>query len=328
MPAQDDESSSVGSDDSNDQRRAKNLISTSEDPRTISQIRRSRIDLDKRYVFLCPTSLSKHFAVLPHQAKDSALLVFRCSRSWVFKDPAIKLAERTKSRIDCGLAGKKKVNRGRTASPPKNMGAALYQSEFSREFLHWVLTKEKEGCVYWYKPDRDLKRLSAFFEEKIDPMNEHPYRPLLLDPHWWRVRFMPSTAKHTMNPSMVIAAITQGHDIDIPALQELIYQSNPTVEPIAKWPHAPSMRFLPRAPPAAKDFAGQQSAFRGYIDQELRLGGDLHGKSAFQDQSRIGRWPVPQRERQDDLYTSWARDDAVAQKSSLLQLGRACISAR
>merc|ERR1712113_579167 len=153
-----------------------------------------------------------------------------------------------------------------STSPSKGtLSVALYQSEFSREFMQWVLTKEKEGCVFWYKPEKDLRKLSLFFEEKIDPVNELPYRPLLLDPQWWRVRFIRTSARYLANPSLVVANISGNahqsdrRDIDLPALQELIYQSNPTLEPIIKWPHAPSMRFLPRPPPEKRDFVGQDT---------------------------------------------------------------------
>jgi len=299
------------------------------DPRTISQIKRSRIDLDRRYVFLCPSHLSKHFDVLPHQAKDSALLVFRCSRSWVFQDaPRVRNA-RTKSRVQCwtGVRMPKVNNKNRDSSPSKSrmMGVCLYQSEFSKEFLQWVQTKEKEGCVFWYKPDRDLKKLSEFFEEKIDPMNEQPYRPLLLDPQWWRVRFMASSAKFCLNPNVVVAALAGAgvtshpaelasapdnrRDIDIPALQELIYQSNPTLEPVARWPHAPSMRFVPRAPPV--DHPTSLRFCKGYIDQDRSFGVEP-GRFTGQEQSRIERWPQAPKERHDDLHRAWIIEDAAS----------------
>eukprot|EP00443_Scrippsiella_acuminata_P025374 CAMPEP_0115232390 /NCGR_PEP_ID=MMETSP0270-20121206/33743_1 /TAXON_ID=71861 /ORGANISM="Scrippsiella trochoidea, Strain CCMP3099" /LENGTH=206 /DNA_ID=CAMNT_0002647085 /DNA_START=184 /DNA_END=800 /DNA_ORIENTATION=- len=173
-----------------------------------------------------------------------------------------------------------------SGSSKSSLASALYRNEFSREFLQWVLTKEKEGCVFWYKPERDLYKLSTFFEEKIDPVNEMPYRPLLLDAHWWRIRFQRTGARYIGSPSTVVAAIAEAdarhqvtderlalhldcarsHDIDIPVLQELIYQSNPTLEPISKWPYAPSMRFLPRQPKSMADFPGHDHKCRGFID--------------------------------------------------------------
>jgi len=302
-----------------------------DDPRTISQIKRSRIDLDRRYVFLCPTSLSKHFDVLPSQAKDSALLVFKCSRDWLVRDPAEIRRARVTARVESGIAKNlrpKKV--GGNAVPRAALSAAACHSEFSKEFMQWVLTKEKEGCVFWFKPEKDFQKLSKFFEEKIDPMSEQPYRPLLLEPQWWRVSFLRTSARYCANPSMVIANISERslacvdkRDVAIPALQELIYQSNPTLEPICKWPHAPSMRFLPKVPTASKDYVGQYASFKGYIDiGSPRAGLDQAGSSHHQDQARISSWPQCPRERLDNLHHCWQLEDAICQRRSLQGFAR------
>merc|ERR1712072_926724 len=49
------------------------------------------------------------------------------------------------------------------------------------------------------------------------------------------------------NPAIIISTISEDHknDVEGSALQELIFQSNPTLEPIVLWPHAPSLRYLP-----------------------------------------------------------------------------------
>jgi len=266
-------------------------------------------------VFLCPTSLSKNFDALPHQAKDSALLVFRCARSWVFKDSPELRKERLKSRIDMGKSRPQKGARG--------VNNLLYQSDFSKEFMQWVLTKEKEGCVFWYKPERDLQKLSHFFEEKIDPVNEQPYRPLLLDPQWWRVRFDRVNSRFVANPSLVVAAISDRRfegevakdlvSLDLPALQELIYQSNPTLEPISKWPHAPSMRYVPR--PATTATSPRKL---GFIDRA----------SAGLVASPLGFWPPSPRERFDDLHGAWqAEEDTSSRHKAFALHGLSTISA-
>ncbi|CAE8621533.1 unnamed protein product [Polarella glacialis] len=256
--------------------------------------------------------------VLPLLAKDSALLVFRCSRNWLFKDPPSVRRARIQPRVDCGGSQvKKSAGPGSpAASSParssKGLGS-LYRSEFSEDFLQWVLTKEKEGCVFWYKPERDLRKLSRFFEEKIDPMDEQAYRPLLLDPFWWRIRFDRSTARYVGNPKSVVSAISEvqgamlpeDRDIDLPALQELIFQSNPTLEPISKWPHAPSMRFLPRSV--------EEGKFKGYIDQSL---GRRHGSEGLGGQQRISKWPEVSRARMDNLHHSWQVEEAIATRRS------------
>mmetsp|Transcript_10632 Transcript_10632/g.33300 ORF Transcript_10632/g.33300 Transcript_10632/m.33300 type:complete len:204 (-) Transcript_10632:30-641(-) len=182
--------------------------------------------------------------------------------------------------------------------------------------------------------------MSRFFEEKIDPVNEKSYRPLLLDPLWWRVRFQRSSARYIGNPTNVASALTAdsrrrpesanhmssmssfqscstdldggpSQDIDIPALQELIFQSNPTLEPISKWPHAPSMRFLPRVPKVKAQYAGQETTARGYIN-------DRHARSsaAAHDNSRLEAWPELARDRFDNLHSLWLIEESSSARRS------------
>merc|ERR1740121_2178319 len=229
---------------------------------------------------------------------------------------------------------------GRSKIP---LNTLLYRSEYSREFLQWVLTKEKEGCVFWFKPDRDLQRLSKFFEEKIDPVSELPYRPLLLDPQWWRVRFLRTGARFVGNPSSVVAAITEksvaaggpvspeaSKDIAIPTLQELIYQSNPTLEPLAKWPHAPSMRFLPREPASRRNFA-TETPHKGYIENDFSKIAAAQGISQSgllaNDHARINRWPEAGRDRFDNLHCKWQVEEASWDRRQNLALyGRSAVA--
>jgi hypothetical protein len=229
----------------------------------------------------------------------------------VFKDALEVRKDRLKARIDMGKARHTKGGKGAVNN-------LLYQSDFSKEFMQWVLTKEKEGCVFWYKPERDLQKLSHFFEEKIDPVNEQPYRPLLLDPQWWRVRFDRMNSRFVGNPSLVVAAISERSveeevardlvSLDIPALQELIYQSNPTLEPISKWPHAPSMRYLPR--PSTTPVSPR--SLKGYIDQGTAHIGLMVGTVDF--------WPPSPRERLDDLHRSWQLDKDVSDRHKAFSL--------
>lgn len=325
-------------------RRGVSTAASGEDPRTISQIKRSRIDLEKRYVFLCPSSLNKHFVVLPQQTKDTALLVFRCARNFVFQDSPDVREARISPRTDTGLTRRKpgasRHHCGLVGANRSNI-AAVYRSEFTKEFLQWVLQREKDNCVFWFKPERDLRRLSEFFVDKMDPFTEQQYKPLILDPIWWRTRFSQRIAKHVPNAAPIIAGISEHKklpasaeikkDIDIIVLQELIFQSNPTLEPIAKWPHAPSMRFTPRESagqrlgvPSFGGHAPGQKIFKGYIDQDLRGAPDLMstGTSCRQDQARIHDWPRKGNERLDDLYLTWANEDMYSARSvSLARTG-------
>mmetsp|Transcript_32602 Transcript_32602/g.65899 ORF Transcript_32602/g.65899 Transcript_32602/m.65899 type:complete len:342 (+) Transcript_32602:73-1098(+) len=304
-----------------DHRQALGFLVSSEDPRTISQIKRSRIDLEKRYVFLCPMALSKHFEALPHQAKDSALLVFRCQRNMLFPDPPSVRRGRIEARVDCRRERATGYSQGgATSSTRGRLGSSHYKGEFSKDFLKWVSDKEKDGSVFWIKPEKDLEKLSMFFEEKCDPVSDMPYRPLLLDTQWWRVRFMRKSARFVTNPCHVIAAISaepgQGEDMEIEVLQELIYQSNPNLEPVSKWPHAPSMRFLPRS---TLGHGHTTTSYKGYIDQERALDGSLLPAVA-RESSRIGRWPVQPRDRLDNLHHLWQNEEALSSRRQAFTL--------
>mmetsp|Transcript_50528 Transcript_50528/g.145666 ORF Transcript_50528/g.145666 Transcript_50528/m.145666 type:complete len:352 (+) Transcript_50528:53-1108(+) len=289
------------------------LAPTHEEAKTLAQIKRSRVDLLRRFVFLCPMSLSRQYGALPQQARDSALLVFRCSRESVFKKAASGRSAGAASKVDTGMHRPAPVNIGGLASSSSQASlTALYRSEYPTEFLKWVHTKEKEGCVFWLRPDCDLPKLSRFFEEKIDPVSERPYKPLLLDPQWWRVKFQRASARYVGKPSAVIAAITprdpetgnltsRSQDIDLPAMQELIYQSNPSLEPIAKWTHAPSMRFLPREARSKAGVEMEQEKGKGYI----RLDAPRSPGGFVDRESRIGRWPEKARDRFDNLHVLW-----------------------
>lgn len=303
---------------------------------TLSQIKRSRIDLARRYVFLCPTSLAKHFEALPLAAKDAALLVFRCSRNVVFLDPPCVRRERADAKVQTGLSPARRPSASR--SNVSSMRKALYKTDFTPEFLSWLQTKEKEGCVFWLKPEKDLLKLSAFFQEKIDPMVELPYRPLLLDPAWWRIKFDRTSARYLGSPAPIIALVSdrsregvsaRDQPLDIEALQELIFQSNPTLEPITMWPHAPSMRFLPRPGAIPKAGLGREARFKGFIDQQFDREGMAPRSLTKSEQVRVASWPKVPQVRLDNLYHSWEVDAAMSGRRQHFALhGAATMSPR
>lgn len=150
----------------------------------------------------------------------------------------------------------------------------------------------------------------------MDPMTEEKYRPLLLDPYWWRVAFQRKNARFCNNPSVVSGNISDRsnagidrRDVALHVLQELIYQSNPTLEPVIKWPHSPSMRFVPKPPPSKKDFVGQYQSFKGYID---RGSGKRDEGGVREEDTRISEWPITPRERRDNLHATWQNETILA----------------
>lgn len=312
--------------------RSLSTYQNTDDPRTIMQIKRSRVDLEKRYVFLCPTSLNKHFDSVPPEAKQKCLLVFKCSRDWVIPSSADQ-AKIVCPRVDCwsdrqtGDRFRNKQTGEREAKPWQSV------HELSRDFISWVIHKERDGAVFWFKPERDLRRLSEFLGQHMDPVTGETYQPLLLDPSWWRVKFMRTCAKYVHNPSKVVACIQhlmeeendKLGDLDIPALQELLYQSNPTIEPIAKWPHAPSIRYTPKTvPPLQTDFVGKETTYKGYVDHDqasARSGLDSGlpvGIKVMREGNRIQNWPADSKVRLDNLHIRWQLEDSVSHRHESL----------
>jgi len=291
-------------------------------PKTLSQAKSSRIDLSKRFVFVCPTRLSKQFDTLPHQAKDMALLVFRCARHHVFDDTKAERRARMRARVDTGAPGKLPRSKRRPAEESvavkPRMPLNAVGRRYSNEFLEWLRTKEKEDCVFWYRPSRDLEGLSKFFESKTDPVRELPYRPLLLDPTWWRVRFDRSRARYVSNPTAIAEQISTRHrapsDADLRSmeltelvLKELLFQSNPTLEPVAEWPAACSgngSRQVAWTEPEAS------YSSRGYITCP-------HTDLVAADQCVRGQpWGEPCSGRLDGLQVKWQTQEAIAQRQA------------
>lgn len=280
--------------------------------------------------------------MIPTEAKAKALLVFRCSRDWMFPSQAERMRGVT-HRVDCG-----KVAGGRPKHRPPQQGSQRpWQSaqDLSREFLQWVQQKEKEEFVFWLKPDRSFQKLSQFFESHIDPVTRMNYQPLLLDKVWWRVKFQATKcARYVHNPAVVIADLSdhgpeapQSQNFEFSALQELIFQSNPTLEPIALWPHAPSLRYMPTSTAArggagapGGDLAGsreppslQENYARGFICYDMMSVGGLSGTPKRQVSTRMSDWPSKPSARLDNLQARWQLEDSVSQRQSAL-----CLSAR
>ncbi len=57
---------------------------------------------------------------------------------------------------------------------------------FPEDFKQLILQKEKDGLLCWLKPDQDYHKVSAFFEQIVDPVTGQRYAPLILDDQWWR----------------------------------------------------------------------------------------------------------------------------------------------
>merc|ERR1719436_1129828 len=93
-------------------------------------------------------------------------------------------------------------------------------------------------------------------------------------------------------------------DMSEPALQELLFQSNPTLEPIQSWPEAPSMRFLPtKKATRGDDDDAVAWVYKGYIMTALDSRSS-RGKPKVDD-LRVNAWPEATHDRLDNLHSEW-----------------------
>lgn len=191
-----------------------------------------------RTVFISASYLSREWARVPSEEMDNALFFFGSDRRWVFPKTAEEELERDRQPTD--------------------------YARFHPEFLSLIKTKEAEGLVHWLKPACDYQAVSSWLQSVSDPVGATPsegdgshiagaggdsgvcgasYKPLILDPAWWRGPFasMPKASRWcpadkasrnggSSRPEMVIENFQTGEH-DYPSTMELLYQSNRTLRP-------------------------------------------------------------------------------------------------
>jgi len=177
-----------------------------------------------RTVFISLSALLRRpWAELSADARlPSALFFFGSKRAWIF--PTTE-AERRES----------------VANNPRYL-------KMDQGLRECIKDKEKEGLVFWLKPEGFVydgglysgdpgayPRASEWLQGLQDPATSAPYRPLLLDPAWWRRGeadggFDPASAKYTKHVEDVVRNMKNGaHDYD--PFCELLVQSNPSLTP-------------------------------------------------------------------------------------------------
>lgn len=269
---------------------------------TLMQAKTSRADLDKRYAFVCPMSLNKTFECIPPEVKQNCLLIFRCARSRIFPSQE-EQKQIVPPRVDCAFGMKYQPQEGKEKERKPWQANSLHP-----EVANWIIKKEREGAVFWFKPHCDLRKLSAFVESFIDPMTNWKYQPLLLDPKWWRVQFQPSLAKYVHNPHIVTANLAHVeekiHEFDVNVLQELLYQSNQTLEPCTKWPYALSMRFTPK-------FIREDILEHNHVLDAPPKPGETVGIKLMEEVTRVNAFPTQAKVRFDNLHLRWQLEESV-----------------
>lgn len=174
-----------------------------------------------RRIYISLSGLMRRFdeggARLLAEIPSDALFFFGSKRSWVF--PA-NPAEQQESKEE----------------------NARYTNPRYQGLRDLILEKEQREEVFFLKPpgfryNGDLfhgdpgafPAASAWLQRLTDPFTGKPFAPLLLDPQWWRDSFKASDAKYTRDVRTIIRNFECGaHDYN--PVQELLHQSNPTLE--------------------------------------------------------------------------------------------------
>lgn len=151
------------------------------------------------------------------QIAENALFLFGSQRSWVFPETPDQLQE------------------SRFQNP-------RYTHPQYQPVRDLILRKEAAGCVFFLKPpgfkyngglheghpDAFLFA-SEWLTSLSDPVTGLPYKPLLLDPSWWRTEFGSEEAEHSRDAELIIKNFSNGaHDYG--PLMELLAQSNPNLD--------------------------------------------------------------------------------------------------
>lgn len=225
-----------------------------------------------------------------------------------------------RSRVDTGL----QLSPGRRAAKKRQPQFAS-KSMYFRDFVDWVLMKEKEDCVFWYASSKDLMSLSEFLERRLDPLGDDKYKPLITDPGWWRTKFDRKRGRFLSHPGPVLECLytlsseapeMRGTKISDQAMQEIIYQSNRTLEPVLSWPRAPTMRFLPNRTHSGLSDQSWRSPCRSFIGSSYTAT-DKNGRvTSTCGDCRITAWPFLTKDRRDNLHSEWQRLAAISDRTS------------
>jgi len=162
----------------------------------------------RRVVFVSASFLSKQYKTIPTYVMEPAIFLFGGKRSWLFPTNREEMLE------------------------ARNQQTKYL--EFDEDFKSLILKKEDESLCFWFRPENSYKKASEFLENIQDPVSSENYLPLVLDEDWWRTDFDSTQGKYTTNVDQVVQNF-KSSDFDYDAVMELIYQSNPTLQPTLYW---------------------------------------------------------------------------------------------
>ena len=172
-----------------------------------------------RHVFLSALQLEKDWKNVPPSTLENAIFVFDCAREWIFL-PRVR--------------------------PPDGTFDARYM-HFKPDFLELLSFKEECGMLFWFRPQKSYDKLSEFFSKIQNPMDpdRSNYLPLQTEEFWWwrttstdawrgEQYFGPRLPepRFVREVPRILSNVKSGA-FDLPAVAELICQSNPSID---VWP--------------------------------------------------------------------------------------------
>lgn len=175
-------------------------------------------DTQPRTMFISATSLNSRWRLFQKKKEilDRALFFFGSKRSWMFHS-----LDNTPALTDFDKREWLKYDR------------------FNPAFKAMILEKEKRGEVFFLKPESlaykgfgtggdpdSFPKASAWLQKCVNPLTGQPYKPLNLDPTWWRTSFDSREAKFCSHSGQIVQNFLVGEH-DYGPTKELIEQSNP-----------------------------------------------------------------------------------------------------
>jgi len=157
-----------------------------------------------RLVFISASYLVDEYKFVPKDEMDNAIFFLGSARHWIFPSSD----EERKDSL---------------RQPTKYL-------EFPQEFKDLMLAKEKQGLLFFLKPENSYAKVSKFFEGIADPVRPgENYKPLILDSEWWLNAANQKKFKYCASGKSVVMNFQSGSH-GYGQTMELLEQSNPTLK--------------------------------------------------------------------------------------------------
>eukprot|EP00941_MAST-03F_sp_MAST-3F-sp1_P000674 g674.t1 len=182
----------------------------------------------RRLVFCDVRTLQEKWKTIPEHLLEQSLVILSCKREHIFHgyDPEIS---------------EERWNHFRAQAD------SLWY-DFDKDFHEFLLFKESQKLLYWFRKERSYGKLSEWLEKIKDPLSGVEYQPLQLNEQVWtdygrmkgwklgsvekakegKLNYNDRRPRFTASVSKVISALRSGSS-DRNTMCEILFQSNPTL---------------------------------------------------------------------------------------------------